>query len=631
MALTPEQLINDGRTYANTTLTKAQTALDAASTLVSAVGYIIPTPYEVDPGELEAPAAPGEPPDITDRTLNPPEAPGPVPEFQEVGEIDTGTMPDARAERPTFFFPVRPGPAPDFTAKLPEIETDAQFPEPPPQLENPNLQEPEIKDREVPVKPDINLPVFNGTVPTFTDEAPKDLPEKMAQIYGDASPNMIAVMEDWVWKFIDKALPGYHDGMARIEAQLQRFFDGGTGFTPAVEDAMYERARDKGTAEYLRVERSAYAGAAARGFTIPDAAALAMNLQARQGLADNAGRQATEIIIKQAELEQANLQFAVTQSSNLRQWITQAAMNYHQSLIQINGQALDYAKAVLAQIVQAYELALKAYMAKLDGLRAEVAVYEAAMKGALALIDIYESEIRALQALTQVDVAKIGVLRARVDVLQALANVYRTRIDAVLGKAEYEKMKIERFGMQVNAFRAQVDASNAEWGGYKAALDGNDSLAKMYIADIDADNQRLSGWKTKIDAQGRVLELKVQANRGLADQHDSALRTYETLVRTSGEVIKTQVDVDKVKLSAWSESTRAKLGYASALADNYRVRSQVLIHNASAGIQAQDLHQKSLQSFQGTIAQLAGQAAGIYGSVSQSALSGMNSVVTKMA
>lgn len=628
---TPEQLISDARVYAGEVTREAERAMSDASAKISAIGYIIPNVEEVDVGDVEGPEALGEAPSIVDRTLGLPEAPGVVPEFQDVGDIELGTQPQPRAQRPTFYMPVRPGSAPQFTKNPPTIKTDAKFPEPPPQLENPNIPDPDIPDRPMPVKPDINLPVFNGTVPTFTEEAPKDLPAQMRAIYDEVSPGMMATLEDWVWKFINKALPGYHEGMADIEAQIKRFFEGGTGFNPAVEDAIYERARDKGTAEYLRTERGAWAGAAARGFTIPDAAALAMNLQARQGLADNMGRQATDIVIKQAELEQANLQFAVTQSSNLRQWITQAALNYHQSLIQINGQALDYAKAVLSQIVTAYELALKAYMAKLDGLRAEAAVYETVMKGALALIDIYKAEIDALQAMTQVDIAKVNVLRARVDILQALANVYRTRVDAVVSEAELEKMKVELFGMEVNVFREQVNANNAEWNGYKAALDGNDSLAKVYLADVDADNQRLNGWKTGIDAQAKVLEVKVLANKALGDQHDSALRTYETVVRTRGEVAKTQIEVDKTKLSAWSAENQAKLGYASTNAEVYRTRATTMVHNASMRMQAQNLQQKSMESLQANIASLANSTARSFSAVASSALSGMNSVVSKAA
>lgn len=626
---TPEILIADARSYAGEAAANAQRALDAASARIDMLGYIIPAPPEANVGELPGPEPLPQKPNLADRALDLPPAPQAAPVFQDIGALETGDTPRLTATPPNLMQPMRPAQVPAFTGVLPQINTDAQFPEPPPQLSNPHLPEPDIPDRAVPVKPDVVLPQFNGVVPKLTAEAPTDLPGQMAALYRDATPGMIAVLDGEVDRLIRTYNPRFHDQMARLEAQLERYLGGGTGFAPSVEDALYERARDKGAAEYLRTERAAWAGAAARGFTMPDAAALGASLLARQGLADNLARQATDIVVKQAEIEQANLQFAVQQSSNLRTTMFQAALSYHGNLIQINGQALDYAKSVLASIVQTYELQLKAYNALLEGLRAEVAVYEAQMKGALALIDIYKAEIDALQAMTQVDVARIGVLRARVDVLQALADVYRTRVSAVVSKADLEKLKLERFGLQVTAHRALVEANNAEWGGYKAALEGNNSLVSLYTGQVSAFGTEMTGWRTAVEAKAKVIETRALANKALLEQHDSALRAYETVVRTRGDVARTQIDMDKTKLSAWSSEVQAKLGYANANAEIYRARASVAVHNASARMQAQDLHQRSLQSMQSAVASLANTNADVYGRMANAALSGMNSVVSK--
>ena len=48
-----------------------------------------------------------------------------------------------------------------------------------------------------------------------------------------------------------------------------------------------------------------------------------------------------DIAVKQAEIEQANLQFAVTQSMNLRQVALQATQAWAGNLLQINGHPLS--------------------------------------------------------------------------------------------------------------------------------------------------------------------------------------------------------------------------------------------------------------------------------------------------
>ena len=213
--------------------------------------------------------------------------------------------------------------------------------------------------------------------------------------------------------------------------------------------------------------------------------------------------------------------------------------------------------------------------------------------------------------------------------LQALANVYKTRIDAVVSKAELEKLKLEKFGMQVNVYRAQIDANNAEWGGYKAALDGNGSLVNLYIGQVQAFGVEMSGFRTEVDAKAKVIETRAAANKALLEQHDSALRTYETIVRTQGEVARMHTEVDKTKISAWSAEVQARLGYATANADVYRMRANVAIHNATSRMQAQDLQQKSMLSFQTAVVNLANTNADVYGRMANAALSGMNSVVSK--
>ena len=212
---------------------------------------------------------------------------------------------------------------------------------------------------------------------------------------------------------------------------------------------------------------------------------------------------------------------------------------------------------------------------------------------------------------------------------QALANVYKTRIDAVVSKAELEKLKLEKFGMQVNVYRAQIDANNAEWGGYKAALDGNGSLVNLYTGQVQAFGVEMSGFRTEVDAKAKVIETRAAANKALLEQHDSALRTYETVVKTRGEVARMQIEVDKTKLSAWSAEVQARLGYATANADVYRTRANVAIHNANSRMQAQDLQQKSMLSFQTAVVNLANTNADVYGRMANAALSGMNSVVSK--
>lgn len=625
---TPEILINDARGYASNLLDTANSIMGTAGNRLSNIGYIIPTVPAIN---LEnRPTVPTMPavPDMLDQALELPPDPGEAPAYQDVGDLNICTEPRLQAQVPNFVDPARPGQLAEFTTQLPTINTSAQFPEPPPALDVAPA-EPQLSDYAVPVKPQIDMPTFDKAVPTFDKAAPQDLPGQFQALYRDMSPGMVAVLDDQVDRLIRTYNPEFHPAMARIEAQLNRYLDGGTGFNPAVEDALYERARDKGHAELQRMQLSAWSAASARGFTLPGSTVAAALQDARQAHADNLARQATEIVVKQAELEQANLQFAVERSSSLRMDVFRAALSYHSNLIQINGQAINVAQQIIALVVEGFNAEVKAFQARLEAWRAEVQLFETRLKAALAAIDIYKAEIDALQALVQVDTAKVNIYRAKIDVLQALTQVYRTRIDAVLGQAEYEKLKLEVYRTQVQAYSARVDAKNSEWAGYRAALEGNNAKANLYSARVQAYSVEMSGFKTGVEAKVEVLRAQAARNAALASQYETSVRAYSVMVGARGEVARTRLNMEGQKYDAFRADVQARLGYAQASSTVYNAIASTEIEKARMVMQAQDGHLRSLGALQGNIASVASSLAGTYGSTAAAALAGMNSVVSQ--
>ncbi|MCU9611831.1 hypothetical protein OEK97_28405, partial [Escherichia coli] len=78
---------------------------------------------------------------------------------------------------------------------------------------------------------------------------------------------------------------------------------------------------------------------AARGFTLPTGALTSALQQARQAGADNNAQAARDIVVLQAELEQKNLQFAITTSAGLRTMIVNASAAYMQHVVSIFSQS----------------------------------------------------------------------------------------------------------------------------------------------------------------------------------------------------------------------------------------------------------------------------------------------------
>lgn len=441
------EFINQSTGYANSLLQDATNALSRAQDNIkylpiSETGIVSVEPPQ--PPEINFDLPPELPP--IDLTLPP------VPKMEgtliDVGDVLIGVAPEFTATAPALELPNKPSALLEFGVTPPQITTDVVFPEPPQELDAATIVPPTIVDRQAPVKPSVTLPMFTANAPVNTAVAPTDLAQQMREHYKQAVPEMVQMLDGQLDAMLARINPRFHQQMGLMEDRLERLMAGGSGIDSAVETAIYERARDKAHAEYRRLHDGAWNDAAERGFTLPTGALLQTQFSARLALADANARAAQDIAIKQAEMEQQNLQFAITTSATLRTTILNAALGYHQALVSINGQALEAAKAVAGLVLETYNAKVKEFELHLEAYKVEAAVFETRLKGALAAIDLYRSEIEALQAMTQVDVAKIGMYESRVKVLGVLADVYRSRIAAVQSKAELENSRLTCFSLR---------------------------------------------------------------------------------------------------------------------------------------------------------------------------------------
>lgn len=616
----------------------------------------------VDP-QAPGPFTPAVPPQLTEVLLDTSGAPGTAPEPADMPEVMEGV--DARprftAPPPVLLFPPRPTELKDFDKAPPPIRTDITPAEAPsmdpgplptvPQLNMPNapggmrsLQStsphintdltvpeppridlgtaPVLRDVLIPATPQLNIPTFEVAAPQGPGDAPQNLAAELVRSYRETAPAFVSALEGQMDARMGRLNPEFHSQMALLESKLKSFIvDQGTALRPEVENAIYERSRDKVSAEFRRARSSAYSDAARRGLTLPDGAAFSAVRQARLAGADANARASVEIAVKQAELEQQNIQFAITTSSQLRTTILQASISYHQSLVSLNGQAIDMAQSVVNNIVEMFNAAVKVYLAKVDAYRAEASVYETHIRALGLRIDIFKAEISALQATVQVDAARVDAYKSSVDAMQAVSNIYRSQIEAVAARAGLEKLKIEAFGAEVDAYRAETQAKTAEWQGYAAAVNGQEAQAKIFSAQMDgfratveSKRAQMEGYKVsedvkiaslaaerlKIDgytAEVQAYSARAQAKSAAWSGYSAGVSGESTKVQTfaaqanafANEVNawKTQIDGNSARISGVATSNKGKLDAFSAQSSAYGEKMRAEGARAAAAMQFQ--------------------------------------------
>jgi len=145
---------------------------------------------------------------------------------------------------------------------------------------------------------------------------------------------IIALLSDELAGFFAKYYPLAADAFDEATNWLvNSITSGGTGISAAVEDQIWQRGRDRITADGMRTESQTLNEFASRGFSLPPgamAARLQENRFAQLGKTQELSRDAA---IKQADMAVENLRFAVGLAIESRMKAMQAAADYIRSLM----------------------------------------------------------------------------------------------------------------------------------------------------------------------------------------------------------------------------------------------------------------------------------------------------------
>lgn len=621
-----EGMINDARSYAAGTQGQAQAQIVDAMGWISRIGNTIPIKIDSMPN-LNVPAPPPladipEFQDIVPKEITAPEA---ARAALTIPTLDGLEAPVNTATAPVFVEPQKPSDFSEPSPQQPTVNTTFSFPA------APSLDlglVPTTGAYTAPDAPAFVLPEFTSAAPGDAPVGPTDLNTQLAQAYSQQSPAMYAALSGQLDAFMVSMSPQHHNALATLEAKLAEFMQGGTALPAAVEDAIYARTRGKLDAEYRRARDTIYDEATKRGFTMPDGAVNSAMAQARIGASDNNAKAAAEIAVKQAELEQQNMQFAVTTSTTLRNAALQASISYHQNLVAINGQALDYAKAIVNALVQVYQAQVEAFRAKLDLYRADAAVYETRMRAVQTLADIYKAELEAYATAVRVDEVKMNIFRARVESMNSLVGVYRAQIDAVMATVNAEKLKVELFGEQVRAYAVQAQVKEAQWRGYAAAVSGQEARFSAYGREIDAYRAEVDAYQASIAAKKAEIEAVTATNEGAVREYVARVQGYSAQVSAEGQIASTKIDVQKTQLMAAAAQYQALDAQARVTQSYYQTAATLGIEKArvqsSLALSAAELYVKQI----GSAAQTAISGAQVYQGLAAAALQGVNAIAS---
>lgn len=154
-----------------------------------------------------------------------------------------------------------------------------------------------------------------------------------ALIFDQKLADLIALLSAQLGIFFTTYYPlssdAFNDAQSWLVDVIQ---DGGTGIPKAVEDAIWQRDRDRLINDADAVEDTVLNSAAARGLYYPDEYSGFKSREAQFARLSETGKQSTSIATKQAEIEVESIKFAVELATNTRISALQAGSDYIRAL-----------------------------------------------------------------------------------------------------------------------------------------------------------------------------------------------------------------------------------------------------------------------------------------------------------
>lgn len=521
---------------ANTMYAYAQERTDAAEQYILALGQASaglapPTINPSFPSAGSAPAISVPPPPVLGQVVW--SLPGMPDDFNETLDIGNLLPEPFDGEPPVLAFPAPPPAFAEAVPSAPGVETSFEYPTLTYSLPAP----PDLLTLTTYTFGGVTIPDFTEDVPTLTVAEPTVLPYEPGTLYTSAL-------------------------LQALQASLlDRVVNGGSGLSPTVEQAIWDRGRER-EARAAREAILALERMEGMGFAFPPGVYLDARLKIETETQNNLAGHSREVMIKAAELEQENVKHALSTAVTLETQLISYTNQVEQRLFE----ATKYATEAYIEI---YNAKVRAYAAYLDAYKTKVAIYEARIRGELAKVEVYKAEVEAESVKAQVNTALVNQYKVATDAALAAVEVYKAELGAIQTKAEIEKLKVSIFGEQVRAYASKVSAYTANVEAFRAVIGAE-------AAKQDAFKSQVQAYAAEVEAGAKAADARIAEYRGKLAAKELDWSGYKTAVEAESARAKAIADLN----SAEADSYRAQVSGVSAYNDTLTKQWQAAIEQA---------------------------------------------------
>jgi len=494
-------------------------------------------------------------PAITPIEVAPVEFPYDAPTLDDL-QIVPVTVPEFNIPLPNFIIPSPPTtPVPVLTA-APPPEESIILPSPGDIPALPPL--PILTEILPPDEPTFNIPEFTAILPVEDLTAP-----------------------ELVYSWNEAAYSSEVLEALRIKLR-DGIINGGVGMLPEVEQAIYDRAATRLNVELQKTENIAWNDAASRGTRIPQGALIArlqeiylQNALAREDLT-------RDVMIKSADLAYQYSTFVIDKGIALE----------HELMDLFNGvqqRAFEASKVLVDFAIRAYEVRVRAYIARLEAYKTEAEVFRARIQAEIARADLYKSIIEGRKLSLEMQALMVDLYGKQIASIETMARIYGIKMEGAKVQAQIYGVRIDQFKALVEAYKAQVEGVTAEYGLYTAQITGESEKAKMYSYQVQGYASLVDAYKSRSEVDVNNLQLVIDKNKAEVGIFTARLDKYRAEIQANVSEAEIQAKAEGLKLQAFDGEIRKFTSIVSAITDSYKAQADIGIANAEVNIKYGDM------------------------------------------
>lgn len=536
---------------------------------------------------------------------------------------------DKTGDQPDLMLPDQPAPLAPYAGKIPTIADVGDIEDLDASSLISGIVAPVPHDITLGTAPTIALPDTQISRPGLAPPAPTDLPQQFQGAYAYAASIMPATVTAQSDALFARWFPQQSARTATLEMRLAAWMRGEFEFDDEIADAATVLARDQIDAEYTRSTQDAVEGPGKRGYRFPDAVYRAATTSLIDKRGDAVGRSAMDLRKVRFDYQQKMLELAVREAKDLTISALTIYVNVFQQYAVINGQCLDYGRAVLQALVDLYQAQVEGYKASLEGIQAEVAVAEIRLKIALSALDAYKVELEAERLKVEVDQQRVQLYEARLRAVGVIVEVWKTRADVLRTRADIERLKLEAAKIGIEAYAALASAKEAEYRAQAAALAGQTAIQQAYTERVRARQVELEGFKTQVDAINARLNGLLAYNESVTRQYAVAVQAWEGTNAVERTVVETDLAQYRSKAEAVSRTNEQTARIADFKLKQWQVGKELVLKRADQSIERAKAEMMGhIENLKLQIQVAVQMGANLQG-IATAALNGINAVISK--